>query len=87
LRRAKRILESTVPGLKVQVTDDKVSTEALVATARSADLFVVAHRSAKHAATDAIRAARSGDLLYAEGKGSSSLVRAVFEWADGLTPE
>jgi hypothetical protein len=81
LQRAKQVLESAIPGLEVQVTDDKVSNDALVATAKSADLFVVAHRSAKHAATDAIRAARSSNLVYAEGKGSSSLIRAVFEWA------
>ena len=86
LQRAKKILEFTFPGLKVQLTDAKVSTDALVTAARRADLFVVAHRSAKHAATDAIRAARSGDLVYAEGKGSSSIVRAVMEWAERPTP-
>lgn len=86
LQRAKQVLESTAPGLKVQVTDAKVSTDLLVATVKSADLVVVAYRSAKHAATDAIRAARSGDLVYAEGKGSSSLVRAVFEWGYRIAP-
>jgi hypothetical protein len=87
LQRAKQVLELTIPGLKVRVTDDKVSTDGLVAASRSADLFVVAHRSATHAATDAIRATRSGDLVYADGKGSSSLVRAVLEWAEELNPE
>jgi hypothetical protein len=47
--------------------------------ARNADLFVICWRSAKHAATDAIRQARpsSKPTIYPSGKGSSSILVAI----------
>jgi hypothetical protein len=50
----------------------------LRALAENADLFVVTWLSAKHAATDFIREHRGGrPLLYAQGRGFSSILRAV----------
>jgi len=46
--------------------------------AENADLFVLTSLSAKHAATDFIRDHRSKlPLLYAQGRGFSSILRAV----------
>jgi hypothetical protein len=50
----------------------------LRALAENADIFVVTWLSAKHAATDFIREHRGGrPLLYAQGRGFSSILRAV----------
>jgi hypothetical protein len=47
-----------------------------------ADLVVIAWASAKHAATEFIKARRGGrPLIYAAGKGASSILRAVEEWS------
>ncbi len=64
----------------------KVATGPLQSLVQRVDLMVVADRAAKHAATDAIRSARgSRPLIYAAGKGSSSLVRAALDYiAEGI---
>jgi hypothetical protein len=49
--------------------------------AENADLFVIAWLSAKHAATDFIREHRAQrPLLYAQGRGFSSILRAIEEF-------
>ena len=80
-RRAKTVLESVLPGVEVKSNHDHVANDRLRAMVTNVDLMVVATKVATHAATDAIREAR-GDLplVYASGKGSSSIVRAVLEW-------
>lgn len=81
MRRATLAIERISATVTVRTYSDKVASERLLATARNADLFIVAHRAAKHAATEAIQAARVGPLRFAQGKGSTSLVRAVWDWA------
>jgi hypothetical protein len=44
---------------------------------RGADVIVVAARAAKHAATDFIRQEASAPIVWASGKGWSSLVEAL----------
>jgi hypothetical protein len=49
---------------------------------RGADLIVVVHRCIKHDGTDALKAVVDGTVLedrveYADGKGQSSVIRAV----------
>ncbi|WP_420566412.1 protein DpdD [Thalassobaculum sp.] len=77
-RQAKSAVEALCPGARVDINADHGGTARLKALAENADLFVVAWQSAKHAATDFIRANR-GDrpLLYARGKGFSSILRAL----------
>lgn len=79
LQRARDRLEADDPGITVEICDDHVCTEHLKTLARSASLFVVATRSAKHAATDCIAAHRPSGLplVFTAGKGSSSLVGTV----------
>jgi len=85
-RRATEILLTQFPGIKVKESHAKVSSDELKNLARSVDLMVVAVASAKHAATGAISDARGhGPLVKAKGKGSSSLVRAVFEYLESAS--
>jgi hypothetical protein len=81
-RQARGLLETAVPGLRVQLNHDHGGTGPLAALARNADLFVIVANSAKHAATDFIREKRGRrPLVYAAGRGTSSVIRAVEEWA------
>lgn len=80
-RQAKVALQAISSDIDVQCSADQVGTSQLRALANNCDLFVVAWAAAKHAATDFIRAQRSDrPLVYAEGKGVSSLLRAVEDY-------
>lgn len=77
-RQAKVALQAISPDITVHCSSDHAGTSQLRALAVNSDLFVVAWSAAKHAATDFIRVHRSHrPLVYAEGKGVSSLLRAV----------
>jgi hypothetical protein len=80
--RVVRLLASRCPTATVEVNADLVSTESLRNLAERADVMVVAFQSAKHAATDAIVAARGRrNILPAAGKGSAGVMRALEDWA------
>ena len=83
-RQAKTAIEQTVPSAKVDCNADHGGTARLRALAENADLFVLTSLSAKHAATDFIREHR-GDrpLLYAQGRGFSSILRAIEDHVTG----
>lgn len=77
-RQAKVALQTISGDINVQCSSDHGGTAQLRALATNSDLFVVAWAAAKHAATDFIRTHRSDrPLVYAEGKGVSSLLRAI----------
>ncbi|MGO7394557.1 protein DpdD [Rhizobium ruizarguesonis] len=79
-RQAKVALEEMVPSLTVDCNSDHGGTARLRALAENADLFVVTWLSAKHAATEFIREHRGNrPLLYAQGRGFSSILRAIEE--------
>jgi hypothetical protein len=79
-RQAKAALQSLAPNLDVQCSADHGGTAQLRALANNCDLFVIAWSAAKHAATDFIRShRRDRPLVFAHGKGVSSLLRAVEE--------
>jgi hypothetical protein len=86
LHRARDILRRQWPRLEVFPRADAVGSDDLAALARRADLFVLAPRSAKHAATLFITDRRPAGLAtrFARGKGAASLVREVAEWIAGL---
>ena len=68
--------------VEVTVSAERGGSQQLRALATNSDLFVVVWSAATHAATDFIRASRgSRPLVYAEGKGFTSIVRAVEEFA------
>jgi hypothetical protein len=77
-RQAKAAIEEVAPTAVVDCNADHGGTARLRALAENADLFVMTWLSAKHAATDFIREHRGGrPLLYAQGRGFSSILRAV----------
>jgi len=79
-RRAKEALEALAPNVTVDCSADHVGTARLRAMAEGADLFVLTSLSAKHAATDYIREHRGTlPLAYAQGRGFSSILRAIEE--------
>jgi hypothetical protein len=82
LLRVKHVIERALPGLTVEICSDKVGNDRLKQLARQVDVFLMAPRSAKHAATDFIKANRSPDkpLLVASGSGSASLIREFFSF-------
>ena len=81
-RNARDILASLAPGIKIELNHDHEATAALGALVKRVDLFVVAWASAKHAATNFIKSRRGSDpLIYAAGKGASSLIRAIEEYS------
>lgn len=79
--RVKETLEKLCPGVKVEVSNDKVGTDKLKNMSKNADYFLISWLSAKHAATEFINAHRPANLPteYAKGKGSASILRALRE--------
>lgn len=81
-RAAAATLHKLAPDAVVECDASHGGNESLRALAQNADLFVIAWSSATHAATDFIRAnLKDALLLYAAGKGMSSILRAVEEYA------
>jgi hypothetical protein len=81
LARATKILRHRHPGLEFVIASDHTASESLKVSARTADLFVIVDRAAKHAATDAIKSERAtAPIRYATGKGSTSLIETVEIW-------
>jgi hypothetical protein len=80
-RQAKAAIEELAPTAVVDCNADHGGTTRLRALAENADLFVMTWLSAKHAATDFIREHRGArPLLYARGRGFSSILRAVEDY-------
>lgn len=76
--RAAQIIKNIVPSADVIVNSHHGGSEELKALSENADYFVISWLSAKHAATDFIRQHRNAeDILYAQGKGSSSIIRCL----------
>lgn len=77
-RQAKAALEEIAPSVRVDTNADHGGGHRLRALAENSDLFVMTWLSAKHAATDFIREhRRSRPLVYSQGKGFSSILRAI----------
>jgi hypothetical protein len=77
--RARDFLLRNFDGVDVVLSSARVASNQLASLANSADVFVIATRSAKHAATTFIEAQRPPHRppAYAAGKGSVSLIRAA----------
>ena len=87
--RAAQILAAIAPGARIELLADHVASPRLTALAKNSDLFVMVTAAAKHGATDAIRRARPSDkaLLMPAGKGASSILEAIEQWAGVLRPQ
>lgn len=79
-RQAQSALAEIAPDAVVDLNHDLVGTRALAGLAATADIFVIVWSSAKHAATDFIKEHRNGKpVLYANGRGASSILRVIEE--------
>lgn len=77
-RRAKTIIMKLYPQLDVRLNHDTAASDALINLANTADYFIFASRSAAHQAFYPVTKKRS-DILYPEGKGSTSIVSAFIK--------
>ncbi len=86
LARTVNVLQSACPEARLKTFSELGGTDPMRDASRTADLFVIATRSATHAATGAImQHRRTGKAVeYARGKGSTSLLDAVRRWLDTL---
>jgi len=85
LHRATRVVSNRFPQVRVEALADSVSTPALTNAGRYADVLVIADRAATHSATQALLVARGqGGVEYAQGKGTTSLLDAVYRGLDRM---
>jgi hypothetical protein len=78
--RAGKLIEGLATNVNVRLSHDHGGSEKLKGIARDSDYMIVVTQSAKHAATDFIKAQRpksSGELIYPAGRGAASIVTAL----------
>lgn len=81
-RRVKSFLDERYPTAKINLSHDKHGGSRLHQIAQAADYFLVVSRSASHAATGIIEQHIPTErLIYPQGKGSSSMIRDLAEYA------
>ena len=81
--RAKAALKQLFPGCRVVVNSDLVATAQLTSLAKAADVFVFAWKSSSHQAFFCVKnALAGGKLIWAPGKGTASILRAVLDHLD-----
>lgn len=78
--RAKAALENMYPGCRVEINSDLVCTEQLTSLAKGVDLFVFAWKCSSHQAFYCVKDAMvPREPVWAAGKGTASILRAVAE--------
>jgi len=78
--RAKDALARMFPGCRVEINSDLVCTSRLTNLAKTADMFVFAWKSSSHQAFYCVKdALTKGEPIWARGKGTASILRAVLE--------
>lgn len=84
LQRVVKVLRRACPEAKLKTFSELGGTDPMREAARTAELFVIATKSATHAATGAIMQHRRGGKAteYARSKSSTSLLEAVRRWLD-----
>jgi hypothetical protein len=78
--RAGKLIEALAEKVKVRLNHDYGGSDKLKMIARDSDFLIVVTQSAKHAATDFIKAHRPKDssgLIYPIGRGAASIVSAL----------
>ena len=78
-QRCREVLSGLYPGVRVELSHEQDASARLQSLARQADIFVICWKSATHAATGIIERfrSRSQATLYASGKGSTSILKAI----------
>jgi len=80
-QRAKCILKSYFPGIRVETNNDNVATDRLISLAKNSDIFVFAWKSSKHQAYYCVKEARQNKaILLPIGKGAASIIKSVLEY-------
>ncbi|HZK90736.1 MAG TPA: protein DpdD, partial [Stellaceae bacterium] len=78
--RAKAALEQMFPGCKIAVNSDLVCTPQLKSLAKASDMFIFAWKSSSHQAFYCVKDALvKGEPIWAFGKGTASILRAVLD--------
>ncbi|WP_313663425.1 protein DpdD [Cellulosimicrobium cellulans] len=78
--RAAQVLRRLIPGIDVRTTAEHVGSPQLAALSANADVFVIVAASAKHAATEFIKANRGGrPVVQVNSRGSSAILRELAE--------
>lgn len=82
-QRAASLVENHCQDVRVELNHDHECTKHLINLARTANLFVFAWKSSKHQAFYCVKDHRDADnpMVQAQGKGTSSILRAVLEYA------
>ncbi|MBB4423898.1 hypothetical protein GGD66_002442 [Bradyrhizobium sp. CIR48] len=81
--RAKDALQRMFPGCRVEVNSDLVCTPRLTNLAKASDMFVFAWKSSSHQAFYCVKdALPKGEPIWAVGKGTASILRAVLDNLD-----
>ena len=76
--RAKTAVQAMHPGCRVDVNSDLVCTPQLASLAKAADLFVFAWKTSSHQALYCVKDAMTPrEPIWAAGKGTASIVRAI----------
>jgi hypothetical protein len=78
--RAANLIEGICSNVKVRLSHDHGGSDKLKGIARDSDYVIVVTQSAKHAATDFIKAQRpknAHELIYPSGRGAASIVNAL----------
>ncbi|SFJ63769.1 protein DpdD [Cellulomonas sp. KH9] len=80
ITRAAQILRRLIPGIDVRTTTEHDGSQQLAALSAHADVFVMVSASAKHAATNFIKAHRVGlPIIQVNSRGSSAILRELAE--------
>ncbi len=84
--RVKQLIMLRCDKVNIHISNDKVGNDKLKQLSRTADIFVIAHRCAKHAATIFIESNRPKELpiIWAQGKGSASMLQAIFDYVRSI---
>jgi hypothetical protein len=80
-------IEERWPGVKVRSSSGDVNSKSLASLVKGVDVMLVQTSHAKHAATGAINMAivDPSRLVLVHGRGASSLMSALLDWAEGRT--
>jgi hypothetical protein len=75
-----------VPNIKLSLSSERSGSRMLKSMASGTDILVLVAASATHAATQFIQQhrPRASPLLYAKGRGATSILRALEEYVESV---
>ena len=88
-RQAEGLLKTLVPGIRITLSNEHVGSPKLKSMAIGTDILVLATASATHSATLFLQQHRPRNLplLYARGRGCTSILRALEEYCQSMKAE